>query len=169
MLGRGFTSKSKAPHPTIPLPAAKGWLGSSASAGWPTRFTTPVVPSHARQGHYPQIKSTPPNPPLACGKRRARFLGIGRWKSDLPPTRRHCPSGCIAGFAAYAAPTNQSSSPALWMLSDFATDAALNGGLLPSMARHYRAGRPDRQLLLRSAHKKTPSPLGSRGRSFRSC
>jgi len=35
------------------------------------------VPSHARQGLYQQIKNTPANPPLAYGKGRARFVGIG--------------------------------------------------------------------------------------------
>ena len=41
----------------------------------------PVVPSHARQGLHQQIKSTPPNHPLACGKGMARLLGFG-WLAD---------------------------------------------------------------------------------------
>ena len=61
----------------------------------------PLVPSHARQRHYQQIKYTPPNPPRACGKGRARFLGIGR---GLDQARR---SGSAEPCSAKALPANR--------------------------------------------------------------
>ena len=101
MLGRGTTRKSKAPLPTLPLPAAKGGPGSSSSVEVSTKLAAPVVPSHARQRHYQQIKYTPPNPPLACGKGKARFLGIGR---GLDQARR---SGSAEPCSAGALPANR--------------------------------------------------------------
>ena len=96
MLGRSFTSKSKAPLPTLPLHAAKGGLSSSASADVSTKLAAPVVLSHARQRLYPQIESTPPNPPLACGKGRAQFIGIGRCVDEA--RRSGSAEPCSAGL-----------------------------------------------------------------------